>query len=189
MEPLIIRDQHLDSLGRFSARLAVALSRGEAAPAEELAGALVAECVQCGMQVNGCEILQLSEPVEKEEDTSKAGRLRFAYCARKGCTSYFYKLKFFAHPQFDWTNILLQVDKAPDEQSPEVIANQQLLESMKKARRKQFASRLCTVVALVVLMFVLFQWYNGGTIPFLRVPEKFTVDMVPRVSHLDMEEQ
>lgn len=188
MEPLFVRDQHLESLRVFSSRLASALLTNGPIPEPELAKTLTGECLQCGMQVNGAELLQLAVPGDAE-DTSKLGRLRFAYCGRKGCKSYFYKLKFFAHPQFDWTHILLLVDKTPEEKSEEEIAALQSLANTNIAIRRKFASRLCAGVAATGLLLLAFQWYNGGTIPLIRNPEQFTVDPIPELSLLKMKEE
>lgn len=188
MEPLVIRDQHLESLSHFSARLAGALLQAGAPTGDELSTVLKGECLQCGMQVDGLEILQLAEPVEKPEDTSKLGRLRFAYCGRKGCKSYFYKLKFFPHPRFDWSNILGLVDEAPGTPSPEDKANQECADAARILLRRRFAMRVCGLAAGMVLLLIGFQWYNGGTIPFVRTPEKFTVDPMPQLSRMEMDE-
>ncbi|MFN7141983.1 MAG: hypothetical protein ACK4UN_21900 [Limisphaerales bacterium] len=182
MEPLIVREQHLQSLTSFSVNLARVLPDDPSSEQiKELETALQAECVQCGIQVGGGDLFQLAEAARSEDATSKCGRLRFGYCARKGCNSYFYRLKFYAHPLFDWPNLLAQAERVGLEQLPEEIAALALIYEQRKEQRKKMTMVSCSFAAAVIAGMMLFQWYNGGTIPLLREPERFKVDPRPEV--------
>ena len=108
LDPLITRQQPLQTFHRLSSCI------NELAPAsgskmEELLNAIVAECVLCGIRVNGSEISKVTKVFDRE-GKSKLGRLRFGYCARKGCKSYFYKVSFYPNPHCDWREVVPRMD-------------------------------------------------------------------------------
>src|SRR5437773_1407310 len=101
-EPVHVRPQHLQRLGQFSLTLAEVLEQSAIAPdklREVVRSAWSGECVQCGIQVTGEEMLALSKPAEAGEANPRVTRLRQGNCARNRCDSYYYRLIFTGHPE------------------------------------------------------------------------------------------
>ena len=181
-EPVHVRSQHLQRLGQFSLTLAEVLEQSATAPdklREVLRGAWSGECVQCGIQVTGEELLALSKPAEAGEANPRVARLRQGYCARNRCDSYYYRLIFTPHPDIDWTRVLSQTEPQEAEHVKQADAECAAVEAAKRAVRRRMAGRVLVGVAVVALLLLIRQWFVGGTIPLVREPENFQVDPVP----------
>ena len=178
-EPLI-RQEHLQTLPAFSVALATALQQG--GPVEDkwrpaLNQALSAECVLCGITVTGTDLLAVGAPAaESETDDPRIARLRQSYCARNGCHSYFYRLAFTPHPDIDWAKILPQTEIAKTGQPAEVQEERVARDAAWRALRWKLGRRVLAGLAVVAALWLLRQWYTGGTIPLVREPEHFTAD-------------
>lgn len=173
----VTRQEHLQRLYPFCQGLDKALAQAGLPPEKSLEvwrAGVAAECVQCGINVSGKELFALSRPPSAELDSAKISRLRLGDCARKGCTSYYYRLTFRPFQELDWPEILGQaetIEHEPPEQMPgkPALSTRGLLIfwSVPAARRVGGA------LLLVLLVLIVRQWYIGGRIPFLHEPEKF----------------
>ena len=174
----------IQGLRDFSGLILVG-SRATANPEAARAGfanALEGECLACGIKVSGEEILALG--AEGATDGPKVERLRKGYCARRTCDSRFYQITCKPAAGIDWSPIFAMKEgyaSVPDvakegeegiEDSSELSANN---------RRVIFA---VAAVSAMLLFIVGWQLYAGGSIPFLREPEKFQVDTAPDVLQL-----
>ena len=176
-EHVLTRQEHLLKLNPFCRALDKALAL-TGLPQEKLPeawrAAVAAQCVQCGIEVSGKELFALSKPPSAELASAKIGRLRLGDCARKGCSSYYYRLTFHPYLEINWPEILAQAETIQDEpadQPPGKLAyGRRGLWHMPATRR------LGGVFLLVLLLLIVRQWYIGGRIPLLREPEKFQAD-------------
>jgi len=181
-DPILVRQQPIQSLGRFSLALAEALNQSTSAPDKFRGAVLTAfsgECIQCGIRVSGEELLTLCEPAEADETNPRVARLKQGYCARNGCNSYYYRLIFTGHPDIDWTRVLSQTEPQEAEHVKQADAECAAVEAAKRAVRRRMAGRVLVGVAVVALLLLIRQWFVGGTIPLVREPENFQVDPVP----------
>jgi hypothetical protein len=176
----LTRQEPLQTLPAFCAALVAALQPD--GPAGErlrpaLDAALAAECVLCGITLTGTELLAVGTPAsEPPGDDPKTTRLRQGYCARKDCTSYFYRLRFTPHPDIDWARALAQAEVAKTDPREEVQVEAVALAAARRAVRWRLGGRLLAGLTVLALLWLLRQWYIGGTIPLLREPEHFTAD-------------
>ena len=178
-ESSLLRQEHIQNLGQFSRALAEALEKSALGPdtlRQALCVALSAECVQCAIRVTGEELLALSAPALGSATNPRVARLRQGYCARNHCDSYYYRLMFAVHPDIDWPRLLAQIEStggegggaAPGDATPKIA-------TQNPARARRF-SRVAIGVAILAMLWILRQWYRGGTIPWVREPENFQVD-------------
>src|SRR5436189_2139430 len=87
-----------------------AFSTHEAAKARELlANSLSAECISCGIQIRGADLIFILEPA-KQNENAKIDRLRFGYCARKGCDSYYLKFLLQSSSKLNWNQVLAEFE-------------------------------------------------------------------------------
>lgn len=205
----LVRQEHIRSLGALAGILAHAEmpTAGPVPPAGEnpaatsappppvprLRDAISAECVQCGIRLTGAELLALAEAGEAGEVTGdaraasrppappnpKVARLRLGYCARSGCDSCYYRVTFEPRPGLDWTKLLpgaeLEVTAAAPAEDP---GNAERQAAFRSSVRRTVGKAALALGALVLLL-VARHWYQGGTIPYLREPEKFDVQVAP----------
>lgn len=176
----IVREEPLSGLPQFCLNLAQTLKR--TVPDDDRRVALVraslsGECVLCSQSVSGEELLEvgLSEGTA-EPANPKIARLRQGYCARNGCDSRFYRLTFRRHPDLDWAQALSQPVTVEPEPTEEEMAAEEEARMRRRAQRRKLASRVGIALGVLCVFYVLRQWYVGGTIPFLREPEKFQTD-------------
>lgn len=159
-------------------------------PAPRLRDAISAQCVQCGIRLTGDELLALAEATEDAEGTRaasrppappnpKVARLRLGYCARSGCDSCYYRVTFEPRPGLDWTKLLpgaeLEVTTTAPAEDPGHAERQAAFRS--SVRRT--AGKAALALGVLIVLLVARHWYQGGTIPYLREPEKFDVEVAP----------
>jgi len=178
-ESSLLRQEHIQNLGQFSRALAEAVERSALGPdtlRQALRAALSAECVQCAIRVTGEELLGLSDPAIAPVANSRVARLRQGYCARNHCDSYYYRLMFAVHPDIDWPRLLAQIESTGGEGGGAAPGDATLkIATQNPARARRF-SRVAIGVAILAMLWILRQWYRGGTIPWVREPENFQVD-------------
>src|SRR4051812_9962787 len=133
--------------------------------------ALSAECVACGIRLSGSELLKFQE---ETSDDPRVERLRIGYCARNGCESLFYRVTCAPHPQINWPGLLNPTHEltAEEKEAAEALAKKQ---AVAKLRNKTLV-RTGVALAVLLIVFAIRQIYMGGSIPFIREPEKFKVD-------------
>jgi hypothetical protein len=178
--PLPSRELHLSECPAFARHLAQALEAAEVTRdqvAPTLDRGLVCECVQCGIRLGGEDLLALSLAEEADLGTHvKADRVRQGYCARNGCSSYFYRFTFRSQAGLDWAKVLgVAQTKAVEAQAAAAVEAQEEKAAARSARHA-IGFRVLAGIGLVVALVLVRQWIVGGRIPFLREPEQFTVD-------------
>jgi hypothetical protein len=163
----------IGELAEFTAGLTEALRLR--ADAEKLRPAveesLSAECVQCAIRVNGGDLLKLGEG--DTENNSKLERLKSGYCARNGCDSLFYRVTRAPHPQIDWPKLLHPAQEIVQTKTETGKAQPTLA---RMARRHRNILRTAAIIAALLVIVIVRQFYMGGAIPFIREPEAFQVD-------------
>lgn len=174
------RQVHLQELGRFTQTLLQALRlRGltEEALTDLLTNSVVIQCHQCGFQPTAGGLLDLAAGISSSPKASaEATRLSQGYCARSGCDSYYYDVNLREHPDFEWLDILVgaqQIDRTDRERER---ATHLAAQAAKRSLLKRLDLRLGTGAAVVTGLLLLWQWYIGGRIPFVREPEPFEID-------------
>ncbi len=179
LEP-IIRQEPLPGLPQFCAHLAEALKRIVPDDARRQAVAQTsfsAECVLCGLTVSGVELLEVgADEVAGGAANPKLARLRQGYCARNGCDSRFYRLAFQPYPGLDWNQAFVQSASVQEEEREEVRAERAAAQALRRVQRWKLAGRLVLGLVVLGMLYVIRQWYVGGTIPILREPRHFQVD-------------
>ena len=180
-ECVLVREEPIERLERIVFALSEACR--QYGPAQEkvraaVAAALAAECVDCGQSVTGDELVALSQLPSGMETSSRIKWLRLGCCARNGCDSRTYVLKFLKHPQLDWPELFLKMETAigdtgeASELEPELEPEP---EDTAKVVRQRWYLRISLAIGIVVLLYLVHQWYYGGRIPLLREPEHFRV--------------
>ena len=101
-------------------------------------------------------------------------RIAKGYCARRTCDSRFYQLTCNPAPGVDWSPIFAIKEgyvSAPEEINPEPA------EAPRDRKRPILLA--AGAVGVILLLALAWQLYAGGSIPFIRQPEKFQVDVMP----------
>jgi hypothetical protein len=150
--------------------------------------ALSAECGQCGIHVTAAELLAEVPGSVTTAQEAKIQRLRRGECARSGCDTYYYTLRFADHPDLNWDELLTLADSreaaSPARLTPETgggwVATLWL--------GKRLWIRIGIGLAVVVLLLAARHWHRGGSIPLIRQPENFQVDRLPD-EHAEAERQ
>ena len=174
----LTREEPIQALGEFSSALTETLARAGlgADKAWAARAAVLAECVQCGMSISGEELFALSQPEPQTETNAKVRRLRLGDCARPGCESYHYRLTFQTCAAVDWATLVPQIDRIKGELQ---LNQTRASAAIKRKALWAMARRVAIALALVIVLFLIRQWYFGGRIPLLREPEQFRVDPFP----------
>lgn len=178
MQPLIARQQELSSLVRVSRALAETFASASPEKLGALGESMFCECVQCGIFINGRELMQVEAIDPDTGEEGKLKRLRMGYCARKGCNSKSYRLAFHKHPDLDWNAVLPQIDGHVKQQLEQVHKDSGVVEANKRVQQLQLAKKVAIWVAVLLFLFALRQYYVGGTIPVIRQAEKFKVEVM-----------
>lgn len=176
------RLEHVQKMAGFCGGLAQVL-RKRGADGEQTSElfrlGISAECVQCGIRVAGEELFNLAQPGDPN-DHQKIKRLRLGDCARYGCDSCYYRIRFWPVASLDWSSLLSEME-APQE---ETVASNRAKTSLSTFRTYFFvpSPRMWMALGVLVLLLVIRQWHLGGRIPLLREPEHFRVDLEPQES-------
>jgi hypothetical protein len=174
----IVRQESLPDLPQFCVHLGEALKRMVPDEARRRAAAqtsLFGECVLCGLTVNGLELLEVGRR-EGEAANAKLGRLRQGYCGRNGCDSRFYRLTFSPFPNLDWSQAFMQSAVVQEEHQEQAQADAAEARARTRAEQWKWAGRVGIGLAVLCVLYLIRQWYIGGTIPLLREPQKFRTD-------------
>ena len=174
----IVRQEQLHGLPQFCVNLAEALNRLVPDEARRQAVAQTSfsgECVLCGLSVSGVELIAVGAG-EAEATNAKIARLRQGYCGRSGCDSRYYRLTFQPHPAVDWNQAFTQSRTVAEEQHDQAQAEAAEARALERARRWKLAGRIAVGLGVLCVLYIVRQWYTGGTIPILRQPERFTTD-------------
>ncbi len=180
-EAVTVHEEHLCKLADFCRVLeeslrAVGLSAEQSLRAFQ--SAISAECVRCGISVNGDELYALSQPPAAERASMKTGRLRLGDCARQGCDAWHYRLAFQPHLQLDWPKLLAEVQLRRQHSPAPILHKARWLRWASLLRSRQVL-RVGFGIALVMVLLFIRHWYQGGQIPLLREAEHFRVDPAP----------
>jgi hypothetical protein len=176
-ETFLVREEPIERLERVVFALAEACREYGVAQEKTraaLSAALAAECVVCGMRVTGEELLALAQLPSALETSSRIKWLRLGCCARNGCDSRAYALKFHTHPGLDWNEFLSKMQTAHAEEAPAPeTETESEPETLPKNQRRGL--QIALAIAIAILLFMIHQKYRGGRIPFIREPEHFRV--------------
>lgn len=120
MEPdkTVVMERQVDvrSVSRLAADVARALGEmgvGGTRITECIGDSMEAECLGCGMQVSGAELIAAGLSTEGATETSdKLKRLRLGYCARRTCRADFYRVCFRPAGQIDWEAVWRRIEPA-----------------------------------------------------------------------------
>jgi hypothetical protein len=181
-EPLIQHQEHLFHLGEFCVALRTAIAGSGFGPDQvrEIFRAFVtAECVGCRIRISGEELFALSQPPAAEYASAKTGRMRRGDCARQGCDSYYCLIGFKYYAEIDWPTILGQVERVRSDPATKPAVVNCRPSAWWALISAKVVGRTVTVTAVLLLMLLLKQLYQGGPIPLLREPEHFQVDVAP----------
>ncbi len=135
--------------------------------------AITASCVVCKIEVSGAELLALSQPPSIEHATPKIGRLRLGDCARHGCDSLHYHLKFEPVEGIDWTAVLERIGTSQEAPGGQRRSRRSSVLDVLSLTQHPFARRIALGVIAIVALLMLRQWYIGGRIFLIREPQKF----------------
>lgn len=172
-QPLRTSQEPIESLPYFSSLI---LHAAKSSPNPDhisatFAAAFHADCVACGIRTPGDQLLKLGSNQPTSDD--KLARLQKGYCARRTCDSRFYQLTCHSTPGIDWTPILNIKDGYTS--APDLLAVDELDPTPTKLRPRHILLASLAVM-LPILLGIAWQFYAGGSIPFLRPAEKFEVD-------------
>jgi hypothetical protein len=178
---MVVRPQSIHRLPRFLKAVFRAANLYEPADpslADTLLHAMIAECVQCKLRIDGDDLRTLAAQPDADGARPKLTRLRQGYCARNGCDSYYYNVVLSDHPNVDWLKLIEFAESTLDEpeleiQNDDAPAPRTLMD---RVTHHRWMIRLGLGLTTLCLLFVLRQFYTGGTIPFIREPEHFQVD-------------
>jgi hypothetical protein len=177
---VLTRQLHLCELVQLMTGLVAAIKQSTAS-AEKVTlavqTALSAACVQCGIRLNGQELLTLGCQTPATATEIKISRLLQSYCARNGCESRYYTVVFGDHIDLDWPKLLSGAESTAKEgDEAEQTTNWAAANAHRLDQRKRLAMRAAIGVGMLLLMLLIRQWYLGGRIPVIREPENFKVD-------------
>jgi hypothetical protein len=174
----------LPSLVSFANRLRERLR--EAVGADELATAALSRavqiaCPQCGLELTTEDLNALAADDSGEATANaKVQRLRQGYCGRKGCNAFIYQFTFHPYPGVDWPAILGEARTRASAGGSEPAAVTVAPAALPPGLRRQRLLRILIGVGIVLLLFLVRQWYySGGRIPFFREPRKFQAAPLP----------
>lgn len=146
---------------------------------------ITAECVQCGMEISGVELLALAQAATEPEHP-KLKRLRLGDCARKGCNSYYYRFRFEPCSSLDWPILLPRIEQ--ELQAPQKRPGDSAVATPARGFWiPSFPRRGWVALGLILLILFVRHWHRGGRIPFVREPENFRVDVVTESGRLPAE--
>jgi hypothetical protein len=178
---MTVHQEHLPRLERFSAVLGRTMLQCGLPPdhaAEIFHNSISAECVQCGIEVSGSELLALSQAAPEDENL-KLKRLRLGDCARQGCNSFYYRISFTPCSSLDWPILLTRIETDLQRPAEPAKSSATRMVFRRPAWLPSIPRRLWITLGLVFLLLIARQWHRGGRIPLLREPEHFRVDPAP----------
>jgi len=169
-------DQLASRLGRvYEALLARGISpeQGKAFIANELR----AECVQCGMTVNGEELAEIATSNENAINQSpKLTRIVQSYCARKDCGSYVYKVFSQENGSVKWDELWESPAESGANDSPSADEGPRPSSSFVRAliRRHGLGKVLFALAALIIGLLLLYLRFK--TPSWSSEPSKYQAD-------------
>jgi hypothetical protein len=135
---------------------------------------LRSQCARCGIHVTGEEIMSVVvADHEGKLPQAKLERLRLGYCAREGCDSDYYTIRFENHPGVDWGMVAAKTFEwlaAAD------IAAKERARRIAIRRRNRTILRVVAGVIIVCSLLLLRFIQAHGRLPFVKKPSKYQVD-------------
>lgn len=139
---------------------------------------VAAECLQCGIQISGEQLSRLAHAAEQEASSDPLlARLQQGYCARKDCTSYYYRFVFRDHPKVEWERVAAvaagagaRAAEAPTQPPP--AASGPRFWYLQDQRTRRVIIGIGVLLALLVLRY----FSTGGRVPFVHQAPKYVVD-------------
>jgi hypothetical protein len=164
-------------LGRLATILAAQLGAegmGGTVLTETMERCVNAECVVCGMQVSGADLMASALATDRGEGlTDKQRRLRQGYCARKTCQTDFYTARFLPVPGLDW-NAVWDRTEAELSGNTAIRVNRTSLAIQVMQLVQPVVRQVCRPLPLAVLgaVAVLMWVRSGGRIPGISPPAR-----------------
>lgn len=161
----------------FSGNLAAAVHRhykGSREYTQAVSEGLLAECDVCGIPLTGQDLLLAGDATGTEVGV-KVKRLRLGFCARDGCESYFYRLSLRPVTGLDWKEVLAHIETLREARKQAMDAEASAQKQADPMVKLKKVRKIAIAIGLVLMLLLIRQWYVGGTIPFIREPEKFHV--------------
>jgi hypothetical protein len=137
---------------------------------------LTGECVRCGVRVSGVELLAMGDASVWGETSLRIQRLRLGRCANDECSGSRYRIIFHARSDLNW-DLVFTLVRMIDEERLRAPSAAEL--TVQRSQRRWRYLRAASLVIVLLLFFLIHQWYMGGRIPLLREPEAFRVDLLP----------
>lgn len=194
METDIVIQEPIPALGNLVLRLLAPPTPGvtpsstttATSALETLRSRASATCVQCGITIRGDELLAL---VPSASDTGtpppspRVARLRLGYCARQGCDSTYYSVRLPFPPGTECPRHPVAGGAEPSGTGrPNPVGGRRTLRLAVAALADSLRAggfRLAWAATVLVGLAAFRHWYTGGTIPILREPERFEVEVAP----------
>lgn len=176
ISPLV--EKPIAELAAFSQELAAACRHCDLdseKASQVMSDAVVAECVKCNIHVRGDELLLIATATSDPSVHAKIKRMNLGYCARDGCESLTYLLRFNQTAGLDWEKFQEHMEAARNKRLQFFAAEAAAKRVMQQKAKQWYLRRLAIMVGVILILLVIRQWYTGGRIPLLREPEKFRV--------------
>ena len=141
---------------------------------EVFATNLRVHCTRCSIHVTGDELMSVAV-ADKETNLPhpKLERLRLGYCAREGCESDFYTIRFEGYAGVDWAVIS---DKTFEWLATSDTAKQEEIRRTALRRRNRAIVRVVLGVIVVCSLLLCRFALSHGRLPFVVKPSKYQVD-------------
>ncbi len=174
------RDVRLERLRPFHEALVGSLGElgvGGARLAEILGQGVVAGCAQCGFELSGEDLAAAFAAEDAHAAANpKHARLLQHYCARNGCSSYFYRFQFRPLPGLEWPGVLARTEArltAAEQLSVELEQERLRVDAARLRRRAGIAIAIaCGVLGLWMAK----RWWDTGALPGTAPTPKYQLD-------------
>ena len=132
------------------------------------------QCARCSIHVTSDELtcVAVTDP-EAKLPHPKLERLRLGYCARDGCESDFYTIRFEGYPGVDWAVVS---DKTFEWLAASDTAKQKQTRRTAVRRRNRAVMRVVLGVIVVCSLLLCRFALSHGRLPFIKKPSKYQVD-------------
>ncbi|MCC6234533.1 MAG: hypothetical protein IT580_17955 [Verrucomicrobiales bacterium] len=174
------RDVRLERLRTFHEALVGALGElgvGGVRLGEILSRGVTAGCAQCGFELTGEELAAAFAADDAHTAANpKHARLLQHYCARNGCSSYFYRFHLKPLTGVEWPGVLARAEAR-------LIAAEELASEREREAQRATALALrrrlligAAVVGGLVALWAARRWWQTGALPGTTPPPKYQID-------------
>ncbi len=142
---------------------------------------LNAKCAVCRIAVNGRALapVLLVPDTPNPSATDALSRLRMGNCVDRACSSAFYEFTFAPHPAIDWLEISVTRPEEEEPCQPTAGFWRDAAQTVIEIVRRQLTRRVAIALAVLIALWMMRQWMNGGRIPVIREPKTYTGQLPP----------